>query len=292
MALWATVTLVLPFGGRGRNSSGEAAVRARGDGGDPMRAAVVEAARRLGVHVGAAGLSCALWSERIEAGVRAALAFLEDEPHLAQLLAVDQPQLAVEVLAERLEPALVEVLEAARVELIIGTELRPARALIAELVVCASLSAVRGALSREQRVSLRALAPSLTHAVVDPYLERGAQRADFAAGRVEGPSPAAQAEIQPIRPTRAHLLALGALADTPGLRNREITRSAGLSGSGEASHLLHRLSGRGLIENVAATSEPKTWALTFYGERVLELLHSGGSRRGTSTRVRGLRSVA
>ncbi len=60
--------------------------------------------------------------------MRAGLAFLDDEPHLAQLLAVDQPELAVEVLAERLERALGEVLEAARVELIIGTEFMPARA--------------------------------------------------------------------------------------------------------------------------------------------------------------------
>ena len=224
--------------------------------------------------------------------MRAGLAFLDDEPHLAQLLAVDQPELAVEVLAERLERALGEVLEAARVELIIGTEFVPARALIAELVVCAVLSAVRGALSRAHRDSLRALAPSLMRVAVDPYLERGARRADFAEGRIDGPVAAAQAEVQPIRPTSAHLLTLAALVRTPGLRNRDVTIAAGLSGSGEASQLLKRLQRRGLIEPAASGKPADGWTLTMYGRRVLDVLEGRWRRPAPSTASTGTRRAA
>ena len=245
---------------------------------------VVEAADRLAKRVASAASPRTLWSERIEIGLAATLEFLDDELWAARVLILEQPGRAVRLLTTRLERAIGEVLDAARQELIVGARLRPSSPLIAELLTSALVSALRGPLVKGHGRTASAAAPELMSFIVGPYLDKAARRADALAGHTDEQMPGASAEVVPIRATSSHLLTLEALAQGRGLRNRDIIIAANLSGSGEASQLLKRLCQRGLIEYAGASGRSRTWTLTMYGRRVLEVLSPQRSRtpRGAS----------
>jgi DNA-binding MarR family transcriptional regulator len=65
--------------------------------------------------------------------------------------------------------------------------------------------------------------------------------------------------------------------------NREVADAAGIEDEGQASKLLKRLEGLGLIENtgLASRGKPNAWALTAKGEEALRELEgrAGGSGR-------------
>ena len=75
---------------------------------------------------------------------------------------------------------------------------------------------------------------------------------------------------------------LHAIAQTPYLNNREVAQAAGLADEGQASKLLARLEGRGVIENVgvgAARGEPNAWLLTASEQRTVELIDESFGKR-------------
>jgi hypothetical protein len=239
---------------------------------------------RLSRVVFDAAMSGECWLERIGAGVLALLGFLDAEPLWAGLLVLEQPyELPFEgVLASdcvrRVHGALGVVLEEGRGEVIVGADINPPTALIAELVTLGGLSLIRASMLRQPNTPLVELAGLLMSAIVVPYLGPGAAKADqrgsvdrAAAAASEVP---ARATVVPIRPQPHALLALNVLASAPFLSNPEMAAAVGWD-SKQASKALRLFEQRGLIENARsglAPREPNAWLLTPYGHRVLGLI--------------------
>lgn len=217
------------------------------------------------------------WTRRLRTGLCALLACLDEQPGLARILVVEQPE-PPEGAPALLARALAPVLDAARVDLIVGFEPQPSALLICELVAAGLHSCIRTALANEPSGGLQLLAASLFERIVEPYLGRGAARVDTQAERRGAVDEVPTAQVVPIRATRQHLAALAALAEGGALRNCELAEAARLSGSGEASQLLKRLCDRGLAERIAAGCEAPRWSLTSYGGLVLRCI--GGPSRG------------
>ncbi len=112
--------------------------------------------------------------------------------------------------------------------------------------------------------------------VVEPYLGRGAERADRTAEQSRPELAHQRTEMVPIRPHPRTIQALRVIASTPRLSSREVGRAVGIdNNSGHISMLLHRLEQRGLIENATHRKtgrQPHTWCLTPYGARILDVL--------------------
>jgi hypothetical protein len=218
------------------------------------------------------------WGERIRVGLSTLLAFLEDESEWTRVLVLEAPLVGVTTreCARRTQRALRPVLQQAREEIIVGAEIRPSPALIAELLVLGVLSVIRSRLLKGE--TLRDLGPSLMTHIVGPYLGRGAAKADRAEARGGGVSLDPRAEMVPIRPHPRTLQALRVIAAAPRLSTREVGRAIGIdNNSGHIPGLLRRLEQRGLIETAGsrgAGHRPSTWFLTPYGDRVLEVIAS------------------
>jgi hypothetical protein len=224
------------------------------------------------------------WLERIGAGVLALLGFLDDEPLWARSLVLEQPPeqplegaLASECV-RRVHRALGVVLGEGRGEVIVGADINPSTALIAELVTLGGLSLVRTSMLRQPGAPLVDLAALLMSSIVVPYLGRGAAKADHRAGvdrAVTGVRELpARAEVVPIRPQPQTLFALNVLASAPFSSTPELAAAVGMD-SKQASRALGLFERRGLIENTRrglAPHEPNAWLLTPYGHRVLGLI--------------------
>ena len=212
------------------------------------------------------------------------LAYLDGDAQGARSLALEAPVAGGAALecVRRAQRALGPVLSEAREQIIIGAELRPPTGLIAELVTLGVLSVIRASVLRGDGASLAELeAPLMLH-IVEPYLGRGAERADRAVALQPGELAHPRTEIVPIRPHPRTIQVLRAIVSAPRLSSREVGRAVGIdNNSGHISSLLHRLEQRGLIENVSprqTARQPHTWFLTPYGHRVLEVLtHSPGT---------------
>jgi DNA-binding MarR family transcriptional regulator len=254
----------------------------------------------------ASGGEC--WLERIGAGVLALLGFLDDEPLWAGLLVLEQPYespsggaLASECVRQ-VHNALSVVLEQGRGEVIVGADINPPTALIAELVTLGGLSLIRMSMLRQPNTPLVDLAGLLMSSIVVPYLGRGAAKADrraeanfTAAAETEVP---VRAEVVPIRPQPHTLLALNVLASSPFSSNPELAAAVGMD-SKQASKALRLFEQRGLIENARSgleSREPNVWLLTPYGHRVLELIAesfaAAGRRESTAPPTRVSRRLA
>jgi hypothetical protein len=152
-----------------------------------------------------------------------------------------------------------------------------------------ALSAIRSQMLRGKQRPLTELAPSLMANVVEPYLARGAAKADLSAAGASAATGAAaggteiepRVEVVPIRPHPRTLLALRAICMVPRLSTLAVGRAVGIENSGHILGLLRRLQKRGLIENAnpKGAREGHAWLLTPYGQRVLEVVT--GSLEGT-----------
>jgi len=235
------------------------------------------------------------WLERIRRGLRATLAYLDQDANCARVLVLEGfvGGATAVACARRVQSALAPVLREAREEIIIGTQVRPSPGLIAELLTLGVLSIVRSRVLRSDGLALAELEPSLMVHVVEPYVGRGAERADRSArpGAVRGQRQA-RMEMVPIRPHPRTIQALRVIASAPRLSSREVGRAVGIeNNSGHVSMLLHRLEQRGLIENASAPQtgrQPHTWFLTPYGARVLEVLASSFSAASVRERDHAL----
>ncbi len=223
-----------------------------------------------------------MWLERIAAGLLALLSFLDQERGWARTLILEHEQLALSEAAARVHTGLGEVLDAGRGQVIVGSELTPPTSMIAELLSCAVLSVIRARLLAWDRRPLAELAPSLMEHVLEPYLAAGAGLADRIADPSLPPPAPAEAKILPVRSHPRLLLALHAIAATPGLSTRgvELDLRARQWRGRELSQLLGPLEQRGLIENTRPlASAANAWRLTAYGRRALEIVD--GEPRGS-----------
>jgi hypothetical protein len=254
-----------------------------------------EGLERLSAAVLQAARCEELWLERIRAGLLALLGFLDQEPQWAGLLVLEAPLagVAVRQCTKRVQEALGEVLNEARAEVIVGCELMPSSALIAELLVGGVHSVIRSQMLKGQGRALVQLAPSLMSFIVEPYLGRGAVKADLAGKQAPVGETHTRAEIVPIRPLPRTIHALRLIASVPYLSDREIATTVGINAAkGNDLKFLRPFEQRGLIENAAHAEraaepnewlsdlakrrgEPNAWLLTPYGRRVLELIAPG-----------------
>ena len=216
------------------------------------------------------------WLDRIRGGLVAMLAFLEQERGWARPLVLEHEEATVELAARRVQGALAEVLNAGRGSVIVGAELTPSTALVAELLTSAVLSVIRARVLKGDESPLVALAPSLMSFIVEPYLGRGAANADLAKnpGGVRAPF---EAEVVPIRAHPGIMLALRVIASAPGCSSREIEIAASAKDTRgkDISDVLKRLRQRGLIENARVgrvVRESNAWLLSPYGRRVPEVI--------------------
>jgi len=173
--------------------------------------------------------------------------------------------------------ALGEVLNEGQGEVIVGADLCPSTALIAELVLTAVFSVIRSRMLRRDASPLVELAPSLMSFIVAPYLGRGAAKADIAGNPAAAIESRSRADVVPIRPHPRIMLVLRVIASTPRLSNGEIAAAVGITpeDGGHTSKLLKTLEQRGLIENASpsqAPCEPNAWLMTPYGRRVFEVI--------------------
>jgi hypothetical protein len=134
------------------------------------------------------------------------------------------------------------------------------------------------------------LAPSLMAFIMAQY--PGAS-ANIDTGREAAKELDSHLQRFPVRVTYRTTRVLDAIADSPGLSNRDIAEAAGLTDEGQTSRLLRRLEQRSLVQNVGLGQTyggSNAWLLTGYGERVLDATrHSLVPGAGTvmSRRVRG-----
>jgi DNA-binding IclR family transcriptional regulator len=84
-------------------------------------------------------------------------------------------------------------------------------------------------------------------------------------------------EAAGVRSTYRTARVLSAIAANPGASNRAVAAAAGILDEGQASKLLKRLAGLGLIENMAQDREPgeaNAWRLTARGVEVERTLRA------------------
>jgi AcrR family transcriptional regulator len=219
-----------------------------------------------------------VWRERIRAGLEEALAFLDDEPFLGDLLVVQVLGAGPKALARRqrvLAHAIVAVDE--------GLEQSPQGheppPLTAEGVVGAVFSVVHARFVDERHAPLIGLTAQLMSMIVLPYLGAAAARREL-----DRPAPqrAPQRAVGiaslrglDMRLTYRTIRVLTAVGDRPGASNREVAVASGVADQGQISKLLRRLQELGLVHNqVGATvkGERNAWALTERGAAVREAI--------------------
>ena len=214
------------------------------------------------------------WVERIRAGLRALLEFLDDEPGLGRLAVVDALGAGPVALERRsrVVGVLIDAVDRGRREPRAPLGLKR---FTAEGVVGAVLAVLHARLSEsEPRTTIGLLGP-LMGVIVLPYQGRA-----VAAREARRPAPrrrpAAPAGADPLRDLEMRLTyrtvrVLAAIAAVPGASNREVALAAGVSDQGQISKLLVRLERLGLVVNTGeghARGEPNAWRLTPKGREV------------------------
>lgn len=226
------------------------------------------------------------WPERVRAGLEALLAFLDDEPAIASLLAIDALRAGPRALRRR-----AEVLREAGAALDASGSraggVRELSDLTGDGVVGAVFSVIHTRLLAKRPGPLLELLSPLMGMIVLPYRGPAAARRESdrsapgiapvsgARGRRRGSSSSPPVGDPlaglPMRLTYRTLRVLTVVGDSPGVSNREAGEGAEVGDQGQMSKLLARLERLGLIRNTGrgqSYGEPNAWRLTPLGERV------------------------
>jgi DNA-binding MarR family transcriptional regulator len=198
------------------------------------------------------------WLDRVRAGLRSLLEFFDEEPELARFLVVHSAQAGPAVLARRAQvlDALAAVLDAERA---------PARAyppsLTAEALIGGVLGTLNGRLSSESAGKLARLTPALMSFLVAPFLGAHVAREELsrplAFDLLKDPGGRRNRHRAPV--------VLRAIADEPGLSNRELALRAGVKNESQISRVLARFASAGVIEDTRDADRPglpNAWQLT------------------------------
>ncbi len=265
-----------------------------------MAALLESAVGEISEEIARAGLAGLPWRERMRGGLAAILAFLDREPALARVCVVQSARGGQGVLERREEilSRLAAAVDEGRSESARGGE---CSSLTAEGLVGAGCSIVYSRLLRGESPALTGLLGELMGMIVLPYLGPAAARREQAISTlapaeisaVRDGAGAAKArrdplETVPMRLTYRTVRVLDAIAERPGVCNREAGERAGVLDQGQISKLLARLERLALIENRSegghAKGEPNAWALTRRGDEVAQSIRSH-ARRESDRRV-------
>jgi AcrR family transcriptional regulator len=319
----ATVGLVCEFGARQltvRRVTGRAGVSSKtfydlfADRDECLLAAFDHAVEQLASVARSAYGVEGEWVMRVRSALGALLAFFDGEPLLGRFVFVEALACGPRVLERRARvlEELAGVIDAGRADTREGRELPP---LTTEGVLGAVWGVIHARLLETNPGLLVDLLNPLMATIVLPYrgpaaatrelscpaLEpAGRARSGMGAGRAGGGGKGSfgGVSVAPVefRPTVRTFTALSAIAERPGLNNREVSDAAGIVDQGQISRLLWRLEDQGLVQNTGGRAQgtPKAWSLTPLGQQALRAsrphsAHTDPSdpMSGTSRRGRG-----
>jgi AcrR family transcriptional regulator len=221
------------------------------------------------------------WQDQVRSGLAALLEFLDGEPGTRSLLIVDALGAGPRVLARRAE--LVEQLGRALQDGGRAHSRHSVPPLTGEGVIGAVLSVIHTRLLQPHPGRLVELVNPLMGMIVLPYLGAAAARRELERPAPDVSAPSRGVEMAtpasdpldglPMRVTYRTLRVLSAIAERPGVSNREVASVADVADQGQMSKLLARLERLGLIHNTAGhgrqpTGEPNAWLLTARGDEV------------------------
>lgn len=245
---------------------------------DCLLAALEDAVARVAGKVVPAYESAVGWREGVRAALIELLAIFDSEPNLARLLAVESLGAGPRALERRrivLDRMIVTVDEGRGAATKAGS-LAERPSLTAEGIVGAVLAVLHRRVLDGGCGELVELTSPLMGMIVLPYLGPAAAR-----GEIERPIPKVRPKAKVVsrdplrdlgmRLTYRTIRVLLAVAAYPGSSNRLVGESAGIPDQGQASKLLARLHGLGLVENAGAgltRGEPNAWTLTDKGWEV------------------------
>jgi AcrR family transcriptional regulator/DNA-binding MarR family transcriptional regulator len=232
------------------------------------------------------------WRRQLRSALAAVLELLDEQPGMGSLVIVEALAAGPRVLARRAE-VLAEL-----VLLLNATSPRPARSngpppLTGEGLVGAVLGVIHTRLVTQPGAPLTELLNPLMGLLLSSYVGRAAAARELTepplGRRPRTPTPQPQT-VNPLqglnmRVTHRTLLVLQVIGEHPGASNRRVAEQAGIADQGQASKLLARLEGLGLIDNttpVQPTGEPNAWHLTPQG-RELKSNIDAQSRRTRDT---------
>jgi len=261
--------------------------------GDCLLAALRQALALAGGRAGAACDAHERWLDRMRAGLGELLGFFEEEPQLAWLIVVHSA--AAGPAATALRTHALEELARAVDEGRAGARVQPPR-LTAEGVVGGVLSVIHSRLLRPDPNALIDLLNPLTSMIALPYRGSAAARRELAR-----PTPAPRPPSRPrsssgpalgrgLRLTYRTLAVLQAIADEPGLSNKQIGDRAGIADQGQISRVLARLCEQGLTKNTGGgqpMGAANEWWLTAHGEQLALAGDRESLARGAERRARG-----
>jgi AcrR family transcriptional regulator/DNA-binding MarR family transcriptional regulator len=250
------------------------------------------AVESIRVQVARAGLDGLSWRERVRGGLWEILCCLDRDPALARFCVVQSARGSQAVLErrERIVKDLAAIVDEGRLE---GAGERDCPPLSAEGVVGAAIWIVYARLLHGESGPLTGLFSELMGMIVLPYLGASAARRERARALPSVPVTDAHAssieagdlnvdalEGISMRFTYRTMCVLEAVAEHPGLSNRQVGEHAGIPDQGQASKLLARLGRLGLLENTGeghAKGEPNRWSLTEQGRQVTRTIrtHAG-----------------
>jgi AcrR family transcriptional regulator/DNA-binding MarR family transcriptional regulator len=215
------------------------------------------------------------WHERIRAGLQALLVFLDSEPELARVAVVHALQGDARTLERRREvlEQLAQVFEQGRA----GSSRAPLP-LTAESLVGAVFALLHARLLEHDTPPLIELINPLMAIVVLPYLGPAAAERELARPAPQKP-PTSQLSTPTrdllrdldMRLTYRTLRVLAAIADAPGISNREVAAAADVQDEGQISKLLARLQRLGLAHNSSPGQREgasNAWTITSRGAQV------------------------
>jgi AcrR family transcriptional regulator len=213
------------------------------------------------------------WVDRVRAGLFAVLQFLDQHPRQGRFWVIEGHATMPAALAQRrfVLAQLALVVDGGRRD----AAHEPPRD-TAQCIVGGILWLIEGHLQAQPSVPLTDLLSTLMALLVLPY--RGVDAAAHELGRPLPPVPQVKPVPRPraledlgIRLTHRTIMVLAAIAEQPGLSNREVCRRAEIADPGQASKLLHRLERLVVIENTGAghaAGAPNAWRLTDYGREI------------------------
>lgn len=257
---------------------------------EALAATVEESLARAAARVVPAYRGQADWCNAIRAGLAGLLAFLDEEPAFGNLLLLDafggpfdQGRARSPLPRARAIEALIDAVDGGRVLARSPAGLSRATA---EGALGGVLFILRSR-TLERRGHAMGELSELMAMIVRPYLGGAA-----AAREARRQLPTSKSDIEQdgnqalvkvdVRLTMRTILVLRQIAEHPGSSNRQIAALAEIDDQGQASKLLARLAGAGLIENasrnLAATGTPNAWRLRPDGKRLVRALSSASRR--------------
>jgi AcrR family transcriptional regulator/DNA-binding MarR family transcriptional regulator len=213
------------------------------------------------------------WVDQVRAGLFALLRFFDQHPRHARFCLIEGHATTPIALAQRqfVLAQLAWVVDGGRRD----AAHQPPRD-TAHCVVGGMVSLIEGRLQAQPAAQLTELLTALMAFLVLPY--RGVDAAAYELARPLPPVPQAKPVPRPralqdlgIRLTHRTIMVLAAIAEQPGLSNREVCRRAEIADPGQASKLLHRLERLVVIENTGAghaAGGSNAWRLTDYGREI------------------------